>query len=218
MLNINYGEKIIEGCITTKCPIYNIMICLSNSSGLKGVVKCPKIFCERINKKIFKCHKCEQDNNIFNGYFDENNNFHCYKCKEEKKQKVEIERKTLSKNFKLEKIKELIFNLSNNNKFFENYLDTKNGSYEFYNPLNSSPAPLVWTEDYLNETGFELLKNEILSFFKTYLERFKEESCDGCVLQNTFYQHLSCLDCSRNKKSPSIIKVDRFKGGDNYVE
>lgn len=216
MLNVIPGKKIADYCKADKCPIYETIICLSNNGDLKGPVRCPKIFCERFNKKAHVCKKCGIATLLTNGYFNKNNEFECYKCPEQKKIKLEKKEEPIEDNDivgKFKNIENLMVELTKNKKFTELYLDKKSVDIIFYNPFNLSPNPLVWPKKYFIETDLEALKKEITEFFKSYIAKFKEESCKGCVLEPSGLQNLSCLDCARNKQSPSMVKVDRYKAG-----
>lgn len=223
-MNIKYGDKIIDSCRTINCPIYSHIINLSNNSGLNGVIKCPQLFCDRMEKEIFICKSCNSPKTLYQGCFN-NNNFQCYNCddiekinekevKEDKKinNSEEITGKSTNEDEKFNEIEKTLVELSKNKDFMKNYRNSKNkNEYEFFNPLNNSITPLVWTKEYFNKTDIQDLKNEIMSFFKTYLDRFKEEDCSGCKNEETFYQSLDCTNCIRNKFSKSFIKQDKFK-------
>ena len=218
MLNIGFGEKIKEGCILEKCQMYKAIVTLSNNSGLKGRVKCPELFCERFKKAFHICVKCKNKVRIGDGYFD-GDNFSCYECPIEKEIPIEEVKKEIKEEptgnqnmeEKFKEIENLLVKLSKNEKFMKNYRNDKNEKdYEFFNPMNSVVTPLVWPKKYFNETNIKKLKEEILSFFKTYLDMFKEEGCTPCEYEQTFFQSMSCIDCVRNKESLSMIKRDRF--------
>jgi hypothetical protein len=161
MLNINFGEKIKEDCSPTSCPIYKYVIALSNNSNLKGIVKCPDIFCNRIKENIFQCSKCKTLISIFCGFFDENGSFKCYKCdgnKQENQEKIEIVNNTQQIDEKMKEIGKTLIILSKNKKFLDNYVEKKDYGYEFYNPFNTIPSPLTWSNGYVNENSLETLK------------------------------------------------------------
>lgn len=213
MLNINFGEKIKENCSLNSCPIYKYVVALSNNSDLKGIVKCPDIFCERIKESVIQCSKCKTLTSIFQGFFNDNGEFKCYQCNENNKEKIEIVKNTQQTDEKMKEICKTLIILSKNKKFLDNYVEKKDYGYEFYNPFNTVPTPLTWSNGYINENSLEALKKEVLNFFSSYLEKFQEKDCNECEYGETHYQHMCCTDCSRNKNSMSLIKMDRFKKG-----
>lgn len=218
-MNIKPGEKLTEFCSTFECVLYNLLVTISNNSNLKGYIKCPKIFCDRFKNQTHKCKTCGNAKLLIHGHYNDNNEFCCYSCPEEKQIEIEVktpqieeEGKNINTVDKLKKMEELIFSLCKNKNFLKNYLDTTTGEYIWYNPMNQSPNPMVWSEGYFTKTDYETLKNELLNFFKTYLDKFQEaKDCKGCECEETFCQHMVCIDCSRNEHSFAMIKRDRYK-------
>jgi hypothetical protein len=184
------GDKVAEYCITELCEHYQTIVALSNLADLKNNVICPKIFCERVK---YKSH-----------------------LPEEKKIEI-VENKEIDEKVILENLKKIY---SSTELKLEIYwdIDKVNKNISFFNPMNSTPTPLVWSFQYMRDTNFNLLKSELDHFFKTFLDKFKEEelkSCKTCPDEITTFNGMNCIDCTRNKNSQSIIKRDRFRGIEN---
>ena len=221
MLNIKYGDKIADYCVGQKCAVYDTVVALSNLGELKGHVKCPKIFCDRIKKWYFECVKCKHKVSAVQGYFNTKNKFECYKCspnqaeeQKEPKQKIDVkenEGEDTRVSGKLSELKKLIIEKSGNSKFFDMYADLKEGkSINFYNPMNSNHVPLMWNFDYIVNSSKEALKTELFKFFETYFKSFEKSSCEGCKFEPHKRTHMNCIDCSRNDQSMAFVKKDRF--------
>lgn len=223
-MNIKPGKKLTNFCKTYECVLYNLLVCMTNNSNLKGIIKCPKVFCDRFQNLKHKCVNCQKENLLIGGYYNEKNEFCCYQCPDQEKIEIEkiqkpIENKDVESEdliSKFKRLEDVMVNQSKNKNFMKLYLDQKSSDIVFYNPMNSSPNPLVWSKQFFEKTDYKVLESELILFFKSYLDKFKEdsESCNGCLLEQTALQHMQCLDCKRNKTSPSIVKYDRFKGGE----
>jgi hypothetical protein len=185
---INEGEKIADYCKTRSCTHYNTIVALSNHAGLKNNIICPKTFCDWV-------------------WF-----------KTEEKQEKKIEKECPGKgieNINEQLILDKVINEFKNTKLDLNiYIDRdeKNKKFLFFNPMNSSPTPLVWEYDYVKIAKFEQLVKEIEDFFKTFLDQFRELSCESCPDAPTNLMGMNCVDCSRNKDSKAFLKKDRYRG------
>jgi len=218
MLNVKFNEPLRETCVMFFCPAYQYIVSLSNNGDLKGPVKCPKIFCDRMKLINGACSKCKQSKPIHQGYYI-NSAFTCFECDSGIEQKhIEIKEGpakevTVSQN-KIDALTKELLDKSKNSKFMQYYSDTNKEQQKisFYNPMNTSSLPLVWDFDYVNNSSIEALRIEVFAFFKSFFEHFEDApSCQGCKYENTTCNGMSCVDCKRNKNSMSILKKDRFK-------
>jgi len=213
MFNIKYGDKVAEYCTVDKCKAYPYIVALSNLAELKGAIKCPKQFCDRMKLGVITCSNCGNTVHVFEGYYDKDK-FYCFRCdKKEEGPKIEdkkeINNQTIDDKMKI--LKEFLEDKSS--KFvFENYfsIDEKQQKIVIHNPMNTSHLPLVWDFTYMQITDTSKLKKEMGEFFKSFFDQFKEDKCSGCKLEEHKHAHMTCIDCSRNPSSAAMIKKDRF--------
>lgn len=184
---INHGEQIREGCRKDKCIHYNTIIELSNNAELNNNVVCPQVFCNYVFNKETKKELTRENIPI------------------ENKEKIQVNKdiilQNLNKHFVSKKIN------------LEMYWDISEQKQEvcFFNPLNSTPTPLVISFEQIKNDSFDKLIVLLEDFFKTFIDSFIEKECKNCIFEKTNHQSISCVDCIRNKTSLSIIKKDRFK-------
>jgi len=215
-LNIKSGEKIMESCVMYFCPAYEFLVSLSNNGELKGPLKCPQIFCDRMKNVNGLCIKCGKSKPVHKGYYSDNA-FTCFECNQNIPEKhIEIKEATPEETDiaiqKLDDIAKELKEKSHNSNFMKHYSDMneKSQRISFYNPMNNTDTPLMWSYEYIKNTSMETLKEELYKFFDTFFSSTKENKCGDCKYTNNF-QHLNCIDCSRNTTSVSILKKDRYK-------
>lgn len=219
MLNIKYGDKIIDSCITIKCSAYNTMIALSNNSDLKGVIKCPQIFCDRVKLLTHNCSICNKMQSIHDGYY-EGKDFKCYQCSDipEKKVEQKIEEKPLSEvnsdlvKQRLIEIGDYFNKLSKNPNFSKYYFDVKMNLVNFYNPVEMNNGIMSLTYANIEQTATPVLIETLEKFFKSFLDQFEDKNCSGCFYEQWTPGHMICIDCLRNKQSAATVRRDRYAG------
>jgi len=216
--NIKFGDKVIDKCITVNCPVYPCVIGISNLGGLKGIVKCPDKFCERIQKKTDVCSNCNNTVPIWEGYYDlKKGKFYCFQC-DKSKEKIEDEieiNNAKDKNSEFD-VKFKIINEALQKRWGEfdikSYCDINNDRkiLSFYTPLGSH-IPLIWKFDYFNITNETKLIDELSAFFDEFLEKFEKKTCDNCKFVGYQRSHMMCVDCVRNENSMATLKKDHYQ-------
>jgi hypothetical protein len=216
MVNINFGDKIIDSCIKEKCPAYKVILALSNNADLKSAIRCPQIFCNRMRQEKYICDICGENKDIYQGYF-ENEKFRCYKCKEmtvpeaydtETDADVEINKELIKQ--KLDKLSFHFNKISKNEKFSKFYFDAKESLINFYNPMEMNQGVLTISYRTIERDSIQDLIKTLSEFFKSFLDKDKKSSCEGCFYEQWSPSHMTCIDCSRNDQSAATLRRDRY--------